>query len=379
MKKLSHTSITLYLECPQGYKLHYLDDHPTKPAPHLNKGSAVHKALESFYGERRQCPPLLEHVLDVFDEEFDDEAYFTFEEREEAYADGTLMVQQFYQDHSGEEFRPPMAVELTLRFEVEGIQVTAVIDRIDKLENGRVRIVDYKTGKILTREQAEASPQLSLYQIAVEDQLGVEVEELQLYHVPSGTPITVPRRSEEQLEEARERVRAVVRGVEAGEFEPIRQARCSWCDWREHCSLFADWYPENWEQEPPVPAPSRDEATALADRYGSLTNEIRERQAELEPVLEALERFFEQTGERAVAGEDFRLTAKRQVDWRFPDDEALRAVLEPAGLWERVLAPEWHRKARLMTDPKVPQDVRERLGEIADEQVGWRVRCAQGV
>jgi hypothetical protein len=24
MKTLSHTSITLYLDCPQGYKLHYL-------------------------------------------------------------------------------------------------------------------------------------------------------------------------------------------------------------------------------------------------------------------------------------------------------------------------------------------------------------------
>jgi len=49
MKTLSHTAITLYLDCPQGYKPHYLDHHPTKPAPPLNKGSAVHKALEVFF------------------------------------------------------------------------------------------------------------------------------------------------------------------------------------------------------------------------------------------------------------------------------------------------------------------------------------------
>jgi RecB family exonuclease len=372
MKTLSHTSITLYLDCPQGYKLHYLDHHPTKPAPPLNKGSAVHAALEFFYKGRLNGAPPVTHVLDAFDEAFDDAAYLTFEEREDAYADGTLMVQEFYAKHA-EDFKPAMVVEQILRFEVDGIQVMAVLDRIDKLENGRVRVVDYKTGKLWTREMVENAPQLSLYQIAVEDQLGLEVEELQLYHVPSQTPITVPRRTEEQLEEARSRVREVVRGVEAGEFEPIKQARCTWCDWREHCSLFADWYPENWAQEPPAPAPSHEEAKELADRFGRLKDEVKERQTELSEVREVLERFFEETGERAVSGEEYRLTAKRHVDTKFPDDEALRAILEPAGLWDKILAPEWHRKGKLMTDSEVPDEVKAKLEEMGVEEVAWRV------
>jgi hypothetical protein len=90
-------------------------------------------------------------------------------------------------------------------------------------------------------------------------------------------------------------------------------------------------------------------------------------------VRAVLETFFEETGERAVSGEDYRLTAKRHVDTKFPDDEALRAVLEPAGLWERVLAPEWHRKAKLLKDPEVPEDVRAKLEELGEEKVGWRV------
>ena len=91
----------------------------------------------------------------------------------------------------------------------------------------------------------------------------------------------------------------------------------------------------------------------------------------------ALESFFEETGERAVSGKDYRLTAKRHVDMKFPDDEALRAVLEPAGLWERVLAPTWARKARLLTDPEVPEEVRAELEEMAEEKVGWRVVVRQ--
>ncbi len=374
MKSLSHTSITLYLDCPQGFKLHYLDHHPDRPTPPLNKGSAVHAALEDFYKDRLSGPPPLPHVLDAFDGAFDDDAYLTFEEREDAYADGTYMVQQFYEKNAPA-FKPAMAVEQRLRFEVDGVKVMAVIDRIDKLANGRVRIVDYKTGQMLTREQAEESPQLSLYQIAVEDQLGLQVESLELYHVPSQTPIIVPRRTEEQLGLARERVREVVRGVEAGEFEPVRQTRCNWCDWREHCAMFADWYPQNWQREPPPRTPSRHEVRALADRFGILEEEIGRRETELTEVREALERFFEQTGERAVSGEDYRLTAERHVDTRFPDGEALRAVLEPAGLWEKVLAPAWHRKARLLSDPEVPEAVRAKLEDLVEENVGWRVRA----
>jgi putative RecB family exonuclease len=373
MKPLSHSAITLYLNCPQGFKLHYLDRHPHRPAPPLNKGGAVHAALEFMYRDRLHGPPPIEHVLDAFDAAFDDEAYLTFGEREDAYADGTLMIQKYYEAHSGDAFHPAMAVEQRLEFEVEGVPIVAVIDRIDKLESGRVRIVDYKTGKAPTREQSETSPQLTLYQMAVEDQLGLEVEELQLYHVPSQTPITVARRGEEAIGAARARVRGVVRGVEAGEFEPVQQERCAWCDWREHCSLFADWYPENWEASPEAPAPSREEAQELADRYGRLREEIRERKDQLDEARETLERYFEATGERAVAGEAWRLTAKRSPGWRFPDDETLRSVLEPAGLWERVLAPSWGRKAKLMDDPELSPDVRDSLEEVGVEDVTWRI------
>ncbi|MFO7589026.1 MAG: PD-(D/E)XK nuclease family protein [Gemmatimonadota bacterium] len=373
MSPLSTSAITLYLDCPQGFKLHHLERHPHRPAPPRNKGGAVHAALGAMYRERLHGPPPIEHVLDAFDEAFDDEAYLTFDEREDAYADGTLMLQRYFAAHAGVRFRPAMAVEARLRLEVAGAQVVAVIDRIDKLESGKARVVDYRTGRLPTREQAEASPQLALYQMAVEDQLGLEVEELQLYHVPSLTPIAVPRLDEERLEATRTRVRDVVRGIETGEFEPVPQKRCAYCDWREHCVLFADWYPEAREREPSPAAPSREEARTLADRFGRLREEVRERKEELVRVREALERFFEETGERAVSGDAWRLTARRRAGRKFPDESAVRAALEPAGLWDRVLAPDGGRTARLASDPGLPEDVRARLEQAGVEEVEWRV------
>ena len=373
MESLSPQAVTLYLDCPQGFKLHVLEGHRRRPSARRNRGGAVHAALAAMYRNRLHGPPPLEHVLDAFDAAFDDEAFLTFDEREDAYADGTLMLQRFYVAHGGDRFRPALAVDARMRLEVAGLETVVLVDRIDKLESGRVRIVDYRTGRVPTREEAETSPQLALAQMAVEAQLGLEVAELQFYHVPSLTPIAVPRLAQERLDVAREKVRAVARGLEAGEFEPIAQRRCTSCDWREHCVLFADWYSDEAQREPPGTVPSRAEARQLADRFGHLRQELRDRKEELARVRRSLERYFEETGDRAVAGTEWRLTVRRRSGRHYPDDASLRAALEPAGLWEHVLAPDRVRAARLASDPDLPEDVRRRLAEAAVEEVEWRV------
>lgn len=47
-----------------------------------------------------------------------------------------------------------IAVETPLRFELEGVEIRATIDRIDRHPDGVVRVIDYKTGKVDSVEQA---------------------------------------------------------------------------------------------------------------------------------------------------------------------------------------------------------------------------------
>ena len=166
--RLSHTSMEQYLRCPQGWKLKYLDHHKELPKPYFNKGIAVHAALEVFYRDCLASPPPVEKLLAAFDEEFDPEAYATDDERERARADGGKMVRDFYALHSAD-FQAALAVERDFFFEFDGIALRAKVDRIDKVDDDSVRIVDYKTGQLMTRDKVEGSPQLMLYQVAVED------------------------------------------------------------------------------------------------------------------------------------------------------------------------------------------------------------------
>jgi hypothetical protein len=69
--------------------------------------------------------------------------------------------------------------------------------------------------------------------------------------------------------------------------------------------------------------------------------------------------------------------AGRRETWRIGDDETLREILEPEGLWDRVLVTkvDWRKKAALPDDPDLPDEVRARARELARKKVVWRLRA----
>ena len=93
-------------------------------------------------------------------------------------------------------------------------------------------------------------------------------------------------------------------------------------------------------------------------------------ESELKEAREPLERFFGATGERTAAGDRYRVKATFCTGYRF-DDEELRPLLESAGLWEKVLIPDWRAEEALLADPDVPAEIRLRMEEMADTEEGW--------
>ena len=374
MRPLSASSLKTYRRCPQQWKLKYVDQLPEEDKPFFNLGRAVHAALETFYDGRVAAPAPLEETLEAFHEEFDPEAYESEEEAARRRADGVKMVEDFHAEHT-EDFEPALAVEKFLAFEVEGVSFRGYVDRIDKTDDDRLRIVDYKTGGSFDLDRVRNEDQLTLYQIGVEEKFGREVATLALYHVPSQTPFEVKGHPAERVEAVRRKVREAARGIEEGAFEPEPGDHCEWCDFQPHCPAWADQFPENWEQEPAPPAPTHAEAAALADRYGALKAEKETVEEELEEVTAKLEAFFEATGERAASGEAYRVKASRREEWRIDDDEALREVLEPRGLWDEFAKERihWRTKAGLPENDDLPEEVREACREIGYRTTSWRL------
>ena len=79
-------------------------------------------------------------------------------------------------------------------------KVVGRIDRIDQLNNGRIVITDYKTGRPKSQEDADKSLQLSIYALAAREKWGYNADQIVFYNLDENSSV-VTRRSEAQLQE----------------------------------------------------------------------------------------------------------------------------------------------------------------------------------
>jgi putative RecB family exonuclease len=349
MRRLSQTQISTFQACP------------------------VHSGLETFYRNRIAGPAPLDEVLASFDAELDQAAYDSPESFERARADGHALLESWCAKHASN-FQPALAVELALQYSIDEVPMISILDRVDVGENGRVNITDYKTGKFFLRDKAQESQQLTLYQIAAEEKLEREVESLSLVHVPSDTEWRVARRSPAEVESVRRLVLETARAIESQAFEPRTGRQCDWCHVKPWCPAYADQFPENWPQQLGAAAESLSEVGELADALGEALAAKQEAEARFRTVQQQLIAWFEATGQRAVAGSSFRVQASRTEKTALTcNDEELRALLEPAGLWGEILAPAYHLKAKLLERPELPKEIRGALDARSEARVSWRL------
>jgi putative RecB family exonuclease len=118
--------------------------------------------------------------------------------------------------------------------QIAGTKVAGRIDRIDRSPDGSVNIVDYKTGKARSQENADESLQLSIYAMAALQKWGYRVGQL-VFHNLEGNIRIESKRTEFQLEDARERVRDVAANIADGNFEPKLGFHCTFCAFRGLC------------------------------------------------------------------------------------------------------------------------------------------------
>ncbi|MGK2849820.1 MAG: RecB family exonuclease [Candidatus Limnocylindrales bacterium] len=119
---------------------------------------------------------------------------------------------------------------------ITAVEVRGSIDRIDKLPDGGLEVIDYKTGKVSSQKGVDESLQLSIYALACRDALDLGTpERVTLYFTESATRLSTTR-TNEQLDAARVDVLERVSRMRDGEFTATPSARaCGYCDYRAMC------------------------------------------------------------------------------------------------------------------------------------------------
>lgn len=156
---LSVTALNTYLACPYLFKLDKLLKVPHAKKPHLAFGTAVHRALELFYGELKATgvKPSKQFLLDSFHTALAHEV-ITKKDLAVRLAQGDKILSAYFDFHQ-DDFVEPLFLEKFSRVQLDDVTLTGKIDRIEWNDQSdrTVRVVDYKTGKGKTQGQIEGT------------------------------------------------------------------------------------------------------------------------------------------------------------------------------------------------------------------------------
>ncbi len=157
---LTPTGLNTYLTCPLEYLYKYVYCIPGVREAYQAYGTAVHKALELWgtWSKDGSHPYNLEIILSVFTETLIKEG-LTEEEVARYKLLGIDVLTAYYKDHALG-WIPPLATEYSFTPHsvlLDGtIPITGKLDKIEPIKGSKaVRVVDYKTGRVRSRNEIE--------------------------------------------------------------------------------------------------------------------------------------------------------------------------------------------------------------------------------
>ncbi len=370
----SYSRMGMYKECPKKYEFRYIYRIPEKPKPYFAFGHSIHHSLEYLYDITSPPFPTLTELLDFFEKDWkklswQEKGYQTADKEYTAFLDGKKMLIAYYNKHK-DTFHIPLANEIRASLKIDGLALLSIIDRIDYLGDGKLRIVDYKTGKTIQREP----DQLYMYQKVLEesddikkivqkkdkDAKEIKVEEMIFYYVPTLKEIKFERGNDKEIFDFWQTVLNVADNIRAKKFEPTpSEQKCRWCDYKNICPIFGG----KGEQQS-VGAEANKEITA----EDNLSNKIEEYATTLQNakiLKEEIISLMKMKNLQSFDGKHFTATLGKKEMLAFEDKEKVMQFLKEENLLSKTLVPTQSTIENLLNDEEVSKEQKEKLSSFA--------------
>ncbi|MBK7537535.1 MAG: PD-(D/E)XK nuclease family protein [Myxococcales bacterium] len=331
---LSFSRLSRYEQCPRSYYLHYRDKLPAEPGMPLRFGTVLHAALEALLkeaiDEQLVGPLSVERALAFYQAAWLAEGLSGLE----LFEQGLHICRAFVRVQGVLDWRHVLAVEQDFRLQVGEFTVVGCIDRVDKLDDESIEIIDYKSNyQLFSREEVDSSLQLALYQAAAQT-LWPWAKNIRLsYWLLRHDLRQVTVRTGQQISDALTYVEMLGRQIEAAaSFPPQVSANCAYCDHRHHCDAYA----QALTGARSVVCADLTNLVELArerEEVASLSRVLYARKQELEEVLKA---HLQDKEQLELGGVRYRLLPTSTVE--YPIEPTLSLLADATGAPKEQLA-----------------------------------------
>jgi putative RecB family exonuclease len=249
LETLSPSRAGDFKTCPRLYAFRTVERIPEPTTVHQARGTTAHLALQRLFDlpapERtpRRLSELFRQAWTELRGLEEYEELFPTVEAERAWgleSMGLLLNYFLLEDPAR---LAPLGREEELKEDLGGIVIHGILDRIDRGEDGRLVITDYKTGKAPPERYAfGAFFALKIYALLVRRLHQETPAEIRLLYLNGPTLYRQPI-DDRQLDGVERQLHALWERIEdalATDRFPARPGRlCNWCNFREICPAFA--------------------------------------------------------------------------------------------------------------------------------------------
>ncbi len=234
-----------FKQCPLLFRFRAIDRLPEPVTPPQARGTTAHLALERLF-DLAAAERTPERLFDLFREEWtalratpEYSGLFEDLDTERKWGIDSLRVVANYTRLEDPTSVAPVERELMLAEDLGEIVVRGILDRMDERPDGKLVIIDYKTGAAPPERFAlPAFFALKIYALLVQRQTGRTPAELRLMYLGNSTvySIEIDRNTLDGIERQLLALSTTIRAaIERDNFPPKPSALCRWCSFQDLC------------------------------------------------------------------------------------------------------------------------------------------------